>query len=82
MKENDIVAFKEDFEFEAIDDGQNPIGMRTLPKGTQGTIVCATGISKGWVTVEFSDESWKEEEWGVNELLEIPVDEITLIKEV
>jgi len=82
MKENDIVAFKADFEFEAIDDDQNPIGMRILPKGTQCTIVCDTGLSKGWVTVEISDDIWKVDEWGVNELLEIPVNELDLIKEM
>lgn len=82
MKENDIVAFKEDFEFEAYNEYDNPIGMRLLPKGTQCTVVCDKGLSKGWVTVEFSDETWKEEEWGTNELLEIPVDELDLIKEI
>jgi len=75
MKEHDVVKFKGDFEFEAIDSDDNPIGMRTIPKDTKCTIVSDTGLSKGWVIVEFKDETW-DKDWGVNDLLEIPVNEL------
>lgn len=78
MKEHDIVTLGADNEFEAIDDNDNPIGMRVIPAGTKCTIISMTGADKGWVTVEFSEEDWKEE-WGDNEIMDIPVFEVPLI---
>lgn len=75
MKEHDIVQFKVDSEFEAIDENDNPIGMRTIPKGTKATIVSDSGISTGWVTLEFGEENWKED-WGVYDVLDFLVEEL------
>ena len=73
MKENDIVQLKTDYEFEAIDENDNPIGMRTIPKGTKCTIM--TEPYKGWVDVEFENEVWQDD-WGVNDVLAVMVDEL------
>jgi hypothetical protein len=86
MKEQDIVLFKNDFEFEAIDENDNPIGMRTIPKGTKATVVSDStrrwiigpGLSTGWVTLNFDEENWKGE-WGINDVLDIPVENLESI---
>lgn len=77
MKEHDIVQLKADYEFEAIDDNDNPIGMKVIPAGTKCTIVSMTSADNGYVTVEFSKEDWKEE-WGAFDVLDIPIFEVPL----
>ncbi len=77
MKEHDIVELETDFEFEAINNRDKPIGFRTIPKGTRATIISASQISKGWVTIEFPQEEWKKE-WGAFDVLEVPIFEVPL----
>lgn len=62
MKEKDIVQFVEDFEFEAMVD-DDPIGFRTIPKGTRATI---DHVYTGYVSLTIKDTDWKED-WGDND---------------
>jgi hypothetical protein len=76
MKTGDAMQFKADFEFEAIDEDDNPIGMRIIPAGTPCTI--ESEPKDGWVSILIADKDWKEE-WGVNDILNVLVEEDDLM---
>jgi len=78
MKNGDVAKLKTDYEFEAVDEDANAIGMRTIPAGTECIIIDAE--LNGWVYVSFSDEVWQEG-WGVNDFLSVLVEELEVTKE-
>jgi hypothetical protein len=81
MKNGDVAKLKTDYEFEAIDEDDNAIGMRTIRAGTECTINDAKELEHGWVDVSFSDGVWQED-WGVNDFLGVLAEELEVIKEV
>jgi hypothetical protein len=75
MKIGDVMRFGSNFEFEAIDEDDNPIGMRLIPAGT--TCIIEAEPKDGWVSISIANKDWKEE-WGVNDILDILVEEADL----
>ncbi|MBE3145408.1 MAG: hypothetical protein IMZ61_16025, partial [Planctomycetes bacterium] len=51
MKKGDVARLKVDYEFEAIDDEDKSIGMRTILAGTECTITDTKDLEQGWVEI-------------------------------
>jgi hypothetical protein len=77
MNKNDSVQFTEDFEFEAMAD-DNPIGFRTIPKGTRARI---DHVYNGYVSLSIADSVWQEE-WGDNDQpLDVEIEVLELVND-
>lgn len=80
MKKGDVARLKVDYEFEAIDDEDKSIGMRTILAGTECTITDTKDLEQGWVEISFSDDVWRED-LGLNDFLNTLVEELEVVKE-